>query len=182
MADRQGPLRVLVLGGSQGARALNLAMPIAMRESGVALDVRHQCGQRLQEAARSAYTDGGQSVRLEAFIDDMAEAYAWADLVIARAGALTLAEIAAVGIGAVLVPFPHAVDDHQTANARVFVDAGAARLLPESSQLAGKLAECLRELAGDPAQRLEMAQAARRLAWPDAAERVAEIVLQEARA
>ena len=182
MADRQGPLRVLVLGGSQGARALNLAMPIAMRESGMALDVRHQCGQRLQEAARSAYADGGQSVRLEAFIDDMAEAYAWADLVIARAGALTLAEIAAVGIGAVLVPFPHAVDDHQTANARVFVDAGAARLLPESSQLAGKLAECLRELAGDPAQRLEMAQAARRLAWPDAAERVAEIVLQEARA
>lgn len=182
MAGRKGPLRVLVLGGSQGARALNLAMPIAMRQSGVALDVRHQCGERLQDAARAAYAQSGQTVRLEAFITDMAEAYAWADLVIARAGALTLAEIAAAGVGAVLVPFPHAVDDHQSANARVFVDAGAARLLPESPQLADKLASSLRELAGDPAHRLEMAQAARRLAWPDAAERVAEIVLQEARA
>lgn len=180
MAGRDGPLRVLVLGGSQGARALNLAMPTAMQEAGVELDVRHQCGARLQEAARAAYAEGGQAVRLEAFIADMAEAYAWADLVIARAGALTLAEIAAAGVAAVLVPFPHAVDDHQTANAQVFVDAGAARLLPESPQLAGQLAAKLRALAGDPALRLHMAQAARRLARPDAAERVAEIVLQEA--
>jgi UDP-N-acetylglucosamine--N-acetylmuramyl-(pentapeptide) pyrophosphoryl-undecaprenol N-acetylglucosamine transferase len=102
--------------------------------------------------------------------------------VVARAGALTLAEIAAAGLPALLVPFPHAVDDHQTANARSFVEAGAARLIPESAQLASQLGEALRELAADPAARLAMAEAARALAHADAAERVAEIVLQEARA
>jgi len=182
LAGRDGPMRLLVLGGSQGARALNMALPQALAAAGVAIEVRHQCGERQHEAARQAYADSGVAVSLEPFIADMAQAYAWADLVVARAGALTLAEIAAAGIGAILVPFPHAVDDHQTANARVFVDAGAARLLPESTQLADKLRDQLRELASDAPHRLQMAQAARRLAWPDAAARVAGIVLEEAAA
>ncbi len=182
LSGRSGPMRVLVLGGSQGARALNRAMPMAITEAGVTLDVRHQCGERLLEDARAAYASSGHSITPEPFIADMAKAYAWADLVIARAGALTLAEIAAAGVGAILVPFPHAVDDHQTANAQVFVNAGAARLVPESPQLASTLASMLGELSANPAVRLAMAEAARGLSWPDAAERVAQIVLQESRA
>lgn len=182
LGSRDGALRVLVLGGSQGARALNLALPEAIGLTGTSLEVRHQCGQRLQDAAQAAYDAAGLNVQVEPFIADMASAYAGADLVIARAGALTLAEIAAAGLPSLLVPFPHAVDDHQTANARSFVEAGAARLIPESAQLATQLGEALRELAADPARRLAMAEAARALAHADAAERVAEIVLQEARA
>lgn len=182
MAGRTGPMRLLVLGGSQGARALNRAMPVAIQASGVALEVRHQCGERLLQETRLAYASTEQSISLEPFIADMGEAYGWADLVIARAGALTLAEVAAAGLGAILVPFPHAVDDHQTANAQAFVDVGAARLLPESPQLPSMLAAILGELAGNATARLTMAQAARGLSRPDAAERVAEIVLQESRA
>ncbi len=181
-AGRSGPPRLLVLGGSQGARALNAAVPEALARCGVAFEVRHQCGRRLQEAAQAAYAAAGLPVQVEPFIADMAQAYAWADLVLARAGALTLAELAAAGLPAILVPYPHAVDDHQSANARSFVEAGAARMLPESPTLAAELALQLGELGRDAAQRQAMAEAARALARPEAAERLAEIVLQEARA
>jgi len=182
LADRGERLHLLVLGGSQGARALNLAMPSAIAQAAIAADVRHQCGRRMHADAQAAYDAAGIAVQVEPFIADMAQAYDWADLLVARAGALTLAEIAAVGVPSILVPFPHAVDDHQTANARSFVEAGAARLIPESPTLAEDLARELRALAAAPDQRLAMAEAARGLARPDAAERLAEIVLQEARA
>jgi len=107
----------------------------------------------------------------------MAAAYAWADLVVCRAGALTLAELAAAGAGSVLVPFPFAVDDHQTANARAWVEAGAALLLPESEASAERLAAVLGELLGDRTRLLAMAQAARTLAKPDAAVRIADVCL-----
>ncbi|RMG28443.1 MAG: UDP-N-acetylglucosamine--N-acetylmuramyl-(pentapeptide) pyrophosphoryl-undecaprenol N-acetylglucosamine transferase, partial [Gammaproteobacteria bacterium] len=120
----------------------------------------------------------GVEAELVPFIDDMAAAYAWADLVVCRAGALTVAELAAAGVGAILVPYPHAVDDHQTANARYLADAGAAELLPQSRLTAERLAECLARLLGDRDRQRAMAQAARARAMPEAARRVAEICLE----
>lgn len=182
-ADRHGPIRLLVLGGSQGARALNQLVPAALAR--LATDrrpeVRHQAGGRMLEEARSAYQASDVKVRLEPFIEDMAQAYGWADLVLCRAGALTVAELAAAGVGAVLIPFPHAVDDHQTANARFLERAGAARLLPQTELDAQRLAAVLDELLGDRDRLLAMAEAARGQARPDAAEQVARICLREAR-
>ena len=172
-----GALRLLVLGGSQGARALNNALPQAIAVLGLPVDVLHQAGEKLLDDARKAYADAGVAARVEPFIADMAEAYAWADLVVCRAGALTLAELCAVGVGSVLVPFPQAVDDHQTRNAQYMVERGAALLLRQDDTLAARLRETLSELARDPGRRFAMADAARALAKPDAAERVADAVL-----
>lgn len=177
--DHSGPLRLLVLGGSQGARALNAAVPAALAALGVPVDVRHQAGDKLLDEARAAYAAAAVPAQVEPFIADMAAAYAWADLVVCRAGALTLAELCAVGVGSVLVPFPQAVDDHQTRNAEYLVERGAAVLLPQSEQLAARLRAVLAELAADPGKRLAMARAARALALPDAAARVAAAVLSE---
>ncbi|WP_372017722.1 undecaprenyldiphospho-muramoylpentapeptide beta-N-acetylglucosaminyltransferase [Pseudoxanthomonas sp. 10H] len=182
LAGRQGPLRLLVLGGSQGARALNDAVPLALAAlADVAVEVRHQCGEKLRAEAGRAYAAAGVTASVEAFIEDMAAAYAWADLVVCRSGASTLAELCAAGVGSVLVPFAAAVDDHQTRNAEYLVDAGAAVLLKQDAQLAANLQPLLRALAADPARRLAMAGAARGLARPDAAERIADIVLEESR-
>ena len=175
---RAGALRLLVLGGSQGARALNDAMPAALATLAGSVEVRHQCGEKLREEALRAYAAAGVAANVEPFIADMAQAYAWADLVVCRAGALTLAELCACGVGSVLVPFPQAVDDHQTRNAEYLVERGAAVLLPQGDALADELRVVLAELVADPARRLAMAQAARALAKPDAAARVADIVLQ----
>lgn len=176
-----GRLRLLVLGGSQGARALNEAVPRALAAmAGTPVQVRHQCGAALLDEARNAYAQAGVEGSIEPFIADMAEAYAWADLVVCRAGALTLAEVCAAGIGSVLVPFPAAVDDHQTRNAEYLVERGAARLLPQGDGLDTRLAEVIAPLARDRAQRMAMALAAREIANPDAAERVAQVVMQEA--
>ena len=176
-----GALRLLVLGGSQGARALNNAVPQAVAALGAPVEIVHQSGEKLLDEARKAYADAGVQARVEPFIADMAEAYAWADLVVCRAGALTLAELCAVGVGSVLVPFPQAVDDHQTRNAEYLVERGAALLLkqdhmPDGSPLATRLREVLGELARDAGKRFAMADAARSLAKPDAAERVADAV------
>jgi UDP-N-acetylglucosamine--N-acetylmuramyl-(pentapeptide) pyrophosphoryl-undecaprenol N-acetylglucosamine transferase len=180
MAGREGALRLLVLGGSQGARALNDALPVALAAlDGIAFDVRHQCGEKLRAEAGRAYATADVPARVEAFIDDMATAYAWADLVVCRAGASTLAELCAAGVGSVLVPFAAAVDDHQTRNAEYLVENGAAVLLKQDAQLAANLQPLLRALATDPARRLAMATAARALARPDAAARIAAIVLEE---
>jgi len=168
-AARDGALRLLVLGGSQGARALNSALPQALHAlPGIAFDVRHQCGEKMRADAERAYADAGIAASIEPFIADMAAAYAWADLVVCRAGALTLAELCAAGVGSVLVPFPQAVDDHQTRNAEYLVEHGAALLLAQGDALASQLRDTLATLAADPARRLAMAQAARRLARPDA--------------
>ncbi|MDR6843132.1 UDP-N-acetylglucosamine--N-acetylmuramyl-(pentapeptide) pyrophosphoryl-undecaprenol N-acetylglucosamine transferase [Pseudoxanthomonas sacheonensis] len=179
-AGRAEPLRLLVLGGSQGARALNLALPQALSAlSGFRIEVRHQCGEKMREEAMRAYAETNVIASVESFIVDMAEAYAWADLVVCRAGASTLAELCAAGIGSVLVPFAAAVDDHQTKNAMYLVEHGAAVLLKQDDQLASRLQQVLGELAADPVRRLAMADAARSLAKPDAAERIADIILEE---
>ena len=177
-------MQLLVLGGSQGARALNQAIPQVMRAlmgEGIALRVRHQCGEKLLEETRQAYAEAGVTDALEPFIADMAAAYAWADVVVCRAGALTLAELCTAGVGSVLVPFPHAVDDHQTRNAEYIETAGAAVLVKQSDALADDLLQQLRVLAADPARRLAMAEAARSLALPDAAQHVADAVQEVAR-
>ncbi len=176
--DHGGPLRLLVLGGSQGARALNAAVPAAVAALGLPVDVLHQAGEKLLDEARAAYAKAGVQARVEPFIADMAAAYGWADLVVCRAGALTLAELCAVGVGGVLVPFPQAVDDHQTRNAQYLVERGAALLLPQSDDLASRLGEVLKTLATDPGRRVGMARAARALARPDAARDVAAAVLE----
>jgi UDP-N-acetylglucosamine--N-acetylmuramyl-(pentapeptide) pyrophosphoryl-undecaprenol N-acetylglucosamine transferase len=180
-ATRNGALRLLVLGGSQGARALNDAVPRALASLNGSVQVRHQCGEKLRAEAERAYADAGVAARVEPFIADMADAYAGADLVVCRAGALTLAELCAAGVGSVLVPFPQAVDDHQTRNAEYLVERGAARLVPQSPDLAEQLRNTIAALAGDPARRLAMAAAARAIATPDAAERVADAVLDASR-
>lgn len=183
LAGRDGALRLLVLGGSQGARALNRLLPAALAQmtADQRPDVWHQCGARMLDEAEQGYQAAAISARVNAFIDDMAAAYQWADLVVCRSGALTLAEIAAAGVASLLVPYPYAVDDHQTANARWLVELGAAELLPESSLDATQLAARLLALAADREKLLHMAKAARAVARTDAARVVADACLECAR-
>jgi len=183
-AARGNPKRLLVLGGSQGARRLNQLLPQALAQLSTTLrpQVRHQTGSRGFDDARAAYAAAGVEAELLPFIDDMAGAYAWADLAICRAGALTITELQAAGLGALLVPFPAAVDDHQTRNAGVMVRAGAARLVQERELDAEGLGRLIGELTADRATLLAMAEAARAGAITNAAARLAEqcIVLGEA--
>jgi UDP-N-acetylglucosamine--N-acetylmuramyl-(pentapeptide) pyrophosphoryl-undecaprenol N-acetylglucosamine transferase len=181
-AGRQGPLRVLVLGGSQGALTLNRVVPAALARLGTDVRpvVRHQCGERTLDIARAAYEEHGVDVDLAPFIEDMAEAYAWADLVICRAGALTIAELCAVGVPALLVPYPAAVDDHQTANARPLEDAGAALIVPDQELTPDYLAGLLRDWLQSRAALAERAAKARSLACPDALRRITEVCLEQA--
>lgn len=172
-------LRLLVFGGSRGARALNESVPAAAGLARLgALEVRHQCGADALEGTRARYAEAGVAADVEPFIEDMAAAYAWADLVVARAGAITIAELAAAGVAAILVPYPHAVDDHQTANARYLTDADAAVLLPEPELTPETLAGHLRTFAGDRGALVGMATRARALALPEATERVASHCLE----
>ena len=175
---REGPLRLLVVGGSLGAQALNEALPKALALS---KDIRvvHQAGEKHLEALRQNYSAAGVRGELVAFIDDMARRYFEADLVICRAGAVTVAELSAGGMASVLVPFPHAVDDHQTANARFLADQGAAILLPQQEMSPDRLAALLRSL--DRAKLLDMAKRARALGKPDAAKLVARRCMELAR-
>jgi UDP-N-acetylglucosamine--N-acetylmuramyl-(pentapeptide) pyrophosphoryl-undecaprenol N-acetylglucosamine transferase len=176
LAGRTGALRLLVVGGSLGAQVLNETLPAALSRLPEAdrPQVRHQAGRGKAEAADRAYRAAGVAATVSEFVSDMAEAYAWADLVVCRAGALTVSELAAAGVPAVLVPYPHAVDDHQTRNASYLADAGAALLIPQPSLTTEGLAQTLAALAADRPRLLGMAQAARRLARPDAAQRVAD--------
>ena len=180
-AGRSGPLKVLVVGGSLGAAALNEAMPqaLALLAPEARPLVTHQAGTRQIEALRAGYQAAGVSGELLPFIDDMAARYAGADLVICRAGALTVAELAAVGVASVLVPFPHAVDDHQTGNARFLADAGAAILLPQTELTPQRLAALLQETTRE--RLLAMAEKARSCARPDATSRVADLCASLAR-
>jgi UDP-N-acetylglucosamine--N-acetylmuramyl-(pentapeptide) pyrophosphoryl-undecaprenol N-acetylglucosamine transferase len=170
--NRSGPLRLLVVGGSLGAQALNEALPKAISLLQERPRVVHQAGDKHLDALKSNYEKAGVEGELVAFIDDMARRYAEADLVICRAGAVTVAELSAGGVASVLVPFPHAVDDHQTANARFLSDKGAAILLPQTELTPERLAGTLRSL--DRARLLEMARKARALGKPDAARVVAQ--------
>ena len=175
------PARVLVLGGSQGARVLNRTVPEALAGLAGKFEVWHQAGSGIEEA-RSAYAATDLSPRLEAFIDDMASAYGWADLVICRAGALTVAELAAAGVGAIVVPYPYAVDDHQTRNAASFVARGAGVLIPESELGPQRLAQELTTLLGDRENLVRLGECARAQALPHAATRLADACLELAEA
>jgi UDP-N-acetylglucosamine--N-acetylmuramyl-(pentapeptide) pyrophosphoryl-undecaprenol N-acetylglucosamine transferase len=179
-AERSGPLRLLVLGGSQGALALNRTVPKALARLPQELRplVRHQCGTATIDSARTAYAEAGLDAELVPFIEDMASAYAWADLVVCRAGALTVAELCAVGVPAVFVPYPAAVDDHQTANARPLVEAGAAVIIQEAELSDVSLADELKRWLVSRADLLERAARARQLARPQALQRIAELCLQ----
>lgn len=178
--NRTGPLRVLVFGGSLGAQALNECLPraLALIEPGERPVITHQAGERHLETLQKNYENEGVKAETVAFIDDMARRYAEADLVICRAGAMTVAELAAGGMASVLVPYPHAVDDHQTANARFLADKGAAILLPQRELTPEKLAHFLKSL--DRTALLEIARKARALGKPEAtrivADRCAELV------
>ncbi len=179
-AQHAGCPRLLVIGGSLGARTLNQIVPQALARLPAELrpQVRHQAGERTLEVARQAYREAGVQAEITPFVEDMAAAYAWADLMICRAGALTVAEIAAAGVPAIFVPFPHAVDDHQVGNAAYLVRAGAANLVLESDLTAETLAGPLRVLLADPARRLKMAEAARNKAHPEAAARIADACME----
>lgn len=174
-AERAGPGRLLITGGSQGARALNQMLPEALAQLPQARrpHVRHQAGGAAAEETRRRYAELGVMAEVSAFIDDMAAAYGWADLVVCRSGALTISELAAAGVGAMLIPFPHAVDDHQTANAKVLVSVDAALLVSEGDLDAKDLATHLDELLSDRARTLALANAARHAAVADAAQSVA---------
>ena len=177
--NRQGPLRLLVLGGSQGALSLNQAVPaaLALLNTEIRPVVRHQCGERTLEIAKQAYSSHGVDVELLPFIEDMAEAYAWADLVVCRAGALTVAELCAAGLPALFVPFPAAVDDHQTANAGPMTEAGAATVIQEADLTPELLAGLLREWLHSRQALLGRAEKARALAAPNALSRITELCL-----
>ncbi|NGY05795.1 undecaprenyldiphospho-muramoylpentapeptide beta-N-acetylglucosaminyltransferase [Solimonas terrae] len=176
-----GAPRLLVIGGSQGARALNEQLPqaLALLPAAQRPQVRHQAGRTL-EIAQRAYGQAQVEADVTAFIDDMPAAFAWADLVVCRAGASTIAEVGAAGNATILVPFPFAVDDHQTRNAAYLVDAGAAVLLPEHRLDAARLAQLLGELLGDRQRLQRMADAARSRAWHDASKTIADACLQVA--
>ena len=204
LAGREGPVRILLTGGSQGALALNRLLPeaLGLMAGDMDFEVRHQAGPRWVEETREAYSKAGfdcgsgfsrdrektqekeiaaesaparAKVEVTDFIEDMASAYAWADVVVCRAGALTVSEVAAAGVAALFIPFPHAVDDHQTRNAEYLVENGAALLVQEAQTDARKLANVLSPLAGDRARLADMAMRGRAASVPDSADRVAEL-------
>lgn len=212
LAGRGGAVRLLVTGGSQGARSLNRLVPAALQlaPAGLQLEIRHQCGRSWLDETREAYRSAGigitpvgaasatiskppRDIAAEAvptatataaaprvaevteFIDDMAGAYGWADVIVCRAGALTVSEVAAAGLAAVFVPFPHAVDDHQTRNAEFLAERGAALILSETGLDAARLADSLSGLLGDRHRQIDMAIRSRAAATPDSAGQVADL-------
>jgi UDP-N-acetylglucosamine--N-acetylmuramyl-(pentapeptide) pyrophosphoryl-undecaprenol N-acetylglucosamine transferase len=174
-AARSGVLNVLVVGGSLGAQAINECLPQALFCMPQEMEPRviHQTGKKHFEDVQELYLSAGITAEVKPFLDDMAHYYAWADVVICRAGALTVAELAAAGVASILIPFPFAVDDHQTGNAKFLSDKGAAILIQQTELTPRGLARVLEEMTREKA--LGMAQAARALAQPAAAQRVAKI-------
>lgn len=174
-AGRAGPLRLLVLGGSQGALSLNRLVPAALARLPASARpiVRHQCGARTRAIAEAGYADSGIRVELIPFIEDMAAAYAWADLVVCRAGALTVAEVAAAGLPAVFIPYPAALDDHQTANARSLTERGAALTVQERDLDPESLAAIVRDQLADRATLAVRADLARRERYVDTPDEIA---------
>jgi len=175
----QRPLRLLVLGGSLGARPINEVIPAVVHNlvqaRGAVLEVWHQTGAGHDADVRHHYGQLlGQGVRVAPFIEDMAGAYAWADLVLCRCGALTIAELAIMGRPAILVPLPHAIDDHQTANARALTDCGGAMLLRQGDMTEQSVCDLIETFLADPRRLASMAAAAFAAAIPDAAERVSD--------
>ena len=179
-AGRDGALHLLVIGGSLGAQALNEMVPQGMALLGESElpQIVHQAGEKHIEALKAYYAAVGVPAHCVSFIEDMAGAYEWADLVICRSGALTVAELAAAGVASILVPFPHAVDDHQTGNARFLVNVGGAFLLPQP-ELTPEAIALIRNYSRG--QLLEMAEKARSLARPEAADELADVCAEVAK-
>ena len=171
------PLRVLIVGGSLGAQALNERVPAALKQLDVPLSVYHQCGQNHAESTLPRYADkpASFSVDVQPFIEDMAKAYSDADLIICRAGALTVTEVATAGVAAIFVPLPSAVDDHQTANAKFLAHHGAATICPQATMTADSLAELLKPLMNRQVL-MDMAVKARQQAHPDATQHVVRLI------
>jgi len=182
LGDRWGHIHVLVFGGSLGAQILNEVVPMALDE--MTLDkrpvVRHQAGKNKDESTKDLYEKIGVTAEVTPFIEDMAEAYEWADLVICRSGALTVAELAAAGVASIMVPYLHAVDDHQTENAKYLSESGAAVLMPQQELTSDSLSAVLIDLCSDRNKLIEMAVKARRLAKPTATEEVAALCAEYA--
>lgn len=184
IAARQGDLHVLVLGGSLGAVALNRAVAawLGSRGTKASLRIRHQCGERNHDQTQQFYSQAGiapdDRIALVPFIQDMAQAYAWADIVVCRAGASTIAELAVAGLPSLLVPYPWAVDDHQAANAAILERAGAAWILRESELGAGTLAAILEPLVRDRTILLQKAAAATAVSIRNATDQAADICME----
>ena len=176
-----GPLHLLVIGGSQGARFFNDLLPAALTclDANVQIEIWHQTGECNYTRAKENYAAIKTScqVRIDPYIDDMAAAYTWADIVLCRAGALTIAELCAVGIASILVPFPYAVDDHQTTNARFLSEQGGALLFSEAELEAQKLVAVLSDYSLARDKLIQMAKSARQLAKPDATRTVGDICM-----
>lgn len=195
-AERAGPLRLLVIGGSLGAQVLNEIVPqtLALIPPPYRPEVVHQTGTRNLETAQQSYAEAGVTADVVPFIEDMAQAYGWADIVVCRAGAMTISELACVGVASVMVPYPHAVDDHQTHNAEFLVRTGAADWIPQSQLTVQHLLQVFQDvgigihdsspdqcIARARANLLARAQIARSLARPDAAQTVADVCREVAR-
>jgi UDP-N-acetylglucosamine--N-acetylmuramyl-(pentapeptide) pyrophosphoryl-undecaprenol N-acetylglucosamine transferase len=178
LAEHHDKLRVLVVGGSLGAQALNRAMPAVLQQLQTKITVYHQTGKATYVETLQAYQQHNLIAQVVEFIDDMAAAYQWADVVLCRAGALTVSELAAAGLASVLVPLPIAVDDHQTANARYLTDNQAGILLPQKHLTAKKLIEIFDDFYQYRDKVLTMSNNARQCAVPDAVQRVIEFVVQ----
>lgn len=180
LEDRDNSLNVLVVGGSLGAVAINNAIiDLAKDAKQKNISIWHQAGKRNYEDVKRGYDQVGvDTVKVSAFISDMAEAYAWADVIVCRSGALTVSEIMAAGVASILIPYPYAVDDHQTANGQFLVDAGASVICPQQSLDKDQLLSQLIELKNNRIKLLEMSKAARTLAKPDAAKVVANYCIE----
>lgn len=178
-ATDKAAVRVLVLGGSQGARVLNRVVPeaLAALPDDLQLKVWHQAGRGLDEA-RDMYSKCGVDARLDAFVDDMAGAYGWADLVVCRAGALTIAELTVAGLGAILVPYPYAIDDHQARNAKSFASRGAGVVIPEQDFTPQRLASELERVVSNRGRLSDFSEHARAQALPDAARDLADVCFE----
>lgn len=171
------PLRLLIIGGSQGAQALNEAIPDSLAQLSD-IDIRHQTGTAMQEHVAKRYQELKVNASATAFINDMVSAYQWADIIICRAGAMTISEVAAMALPAILIPLPNAIDDHQMANARFLTESGAAFLLPQKELNAAKLIDLITKAR----QQLEaMSNATRQCARLDATEIVATVCINEAK-
>jgi len=178
-SEQNAPLRILIIGGSRGARALNEIVPAAIAELAVDVIVHHQAGLQDGDAVRNRYKEvSNATYEVTAFIDDMADAYSKADVVICRSGAMTVTELSALGIPSILVPFPHAVDDHQTKNAEHLSTVGAAILLSQESMSSESLASTLRPMVLDRTVLHNMSRAARGCFVPAAAAQVANALLE----
>jgi len=177
--SQQRNLRLLVIGGSLGAVKLNEIIPLALAEinEDERPEVIHQTGLKNIELAKTIYSDAGVEAKVEAFIDDMPAVYEWADLVICRSGAMTVFELAAAGIASILVPYPHAVDDHQTYNAYYLEKTGAAIIKQQDELSIDWLVDVIKDFSGNRKKLLDMAVAARKLAIPGSAKTIADACL-----